>query len=85
MNRQYKLFFSWQSEDKKSRKTLDVALQNAVDTLDDRGIRLEIDRRLLHNTVIMPYRPVRSNLYTFSSAFEENQCFPRNQWLFCEG
>ena len=47
MNRQYKLFFSWQSEDKKSRKTLDVALQNAVDTLDDRGIRLEIDRSTL--------------------------------------
>ena len=37
MNRQCKLFFSWQSEDKKSRKTLDVALQNAVDALNDRG------------------------------------------------
>lgn len=47
MNRQYKLFFSWQSEDKKSRKTLDVALQNVVDTLDDRGIRLEI----VHSTL----------------------------------
>ena len=47
MNRQYKLFFSWQSEDKKSRKTLDVALQNAVDALDDRGIRLEIDHSTL--------------------------------------
>ena len=43
MNRQYKLFFSWQSEDKKSRKTLDVALQNAVEAINDRGIRLEID------------------------------------------
>lgn len=39
MNRQYKLFFSWQSEDKKSRKTLDVALQNVADALDDRGTR----------------------------------------------
>lgn len=47
MNRQYKLFFSWQSEDKKSRKTLDVALQNAVEALDDRGIRLEIDHSTL--------------------------------------
>ena len=47
MNRQYRLFFSWQSEDKKSRKTLDVALQNVVDTLDDRGIRLEIDHSTL--------------------------------------
>lgn len=47
MNRQYKLFFSWQSEDKKSRKTLDVALQNAVDALGDRGIRLEIDHSTL--------------------------------------
>ena len=42
MNRQYKLFFSWQSEDKKSRETLDVALQNVVDALNDRGIRVEI-------------------------------------------
>ena len=33
MNRQYKLFFSWQSEDKKIRNTLDVALQKAVDAL----------------------------------------------------
>ncbi len=49
MNRQYKLFFSWQSEDKKSRKTLDVALQNAVDALDDRGIRLGIDHSTLKN------------------------------------
>ena len=47
MNRQYKLFFSWQSEDKKSRKTLDVALQNAVEALNDRGIRLEIDHSTL--------------------------------------
>ena len=47
MNRQYKLFFSWQSEDKKSRKTLDVALQNAVEALNDRGIRLEIDHSAL--------------------------------------
>lgn len=39
MNRQYKLFFSWQSEDKKNRKTLDVALQNAADALNDRGTR----------------------------------------------
>lgn len=30
MNRQYKLFFSWQSEDKRSRKTLDVDMQNFV-------------------------------------------------------
>ncbi len=43
MGSQYKVFFSWQSEDKKSRKTLDVALQNAVEALNDRGIRLEID------------------------------------------
>ncbi len=47
MSCQYKLFFSWQSEDKKSRKTLDVALQNAVDTLNGRGIRLEIDHSTL--------------------------------------
>ncbi|MGN0221149.1 MAG: hypothetical protein ACI4BA_03380 [Prevotella sp.] len=43
MSSQYKVFFSWQSEDKKSRKAIDVALQNAVETLSDRGIRLEID------------------------------------------
>ena len=43
MSYQYKVFFSWQSEDKNSRKTLDAALQNAVETLNDRGIRLEID------------------------------------------
>lgn len=47
MNHQYKLFFSWQSEDKKSRKALDVALQNAVDALNDKGIRLEIDHSTL--------------------------------------
>lgn len=47
MGSQYKVFFSWQSEDKKSRKTLDVALQNAVEALNDKGIRLEIDHSTL--------------------------------------
>ena len=47
MNSQYNLFFSWQSEDKKSRKVLDLALQNAVDALNGRGIRLEIDHSTL--------------------------------------
>lgn len=47
MNCHYKIFFSWQSEDKKSRKTLDLALQTAVDALNDRGIRLEIDHSTL--------------------------------------
>ena len=51
MNRQYKLFFSWQSEDKKSRKTLDVALQNAVEALNDRGIGTQ----LVVNTLIVTY------------------------------
>lgn len=47
MSCQYKVFFSWQSEDNKSRKTLEVALQNAVDALSDKGIRLEIDHSTL--------------------------------------
>ncbi len=47
MGSQYKVFFSWQSEDKKSRTALGVALQNAVEVLNDRGIRLEIDHSTL--------------------------------------
>lgn len=47
MNNRYKVFFSWQSEDTKSRQTLDIALQNAVDALSNRGIRLEIDHSTL--------------------------------------
>lgn len=47
MNYQYKIFFSWQSEDTKSKNTLDKALQNAVDALNDTGIRLEVD----HSTI----------------------------------
>lgn len=47
MSYQYKLFFSWQSEDKKSRKALDLALQNAVDALKDKGISLKIDHSTL--------------------------------------
>lgn len=43
----YKLFFSWQSEDTKSRKTLEKSLQDAIDTLRDKGIMLEIDHSTL--------------------------------------
>ena len=45
--KQYKLFFSWQSEDTKSRKLLDTALQNAIEALSDKGIILEIDHSTL--------------------------------------
>lgn len=47
MGSKYKVFFSWQSEDAKSRKTLDIALQNAEDALNKRGVRLEIDHSTL--------------------------------------
>lgn len=45
--KQYKLFFSWQSEDTKSRKLLDIALQNAIEALRNKGIILEIDHSTL--------------------------------------
>ena len=49
----YRLFFSWQSEDTKSKRTLEVALEKAVDTLNDKGIYLEID----HSTLGVPGMP----------------------------
>ena len=43
----YKLFFSWQSEDTKSRKVLEKSLQDTIKTLGDKGIVLEIDHSTL--------------------------------------
>ena len=43
MKTQYKIFYSWQSDDKSSQNTLNIALQNAVDDLSDKGIRIDID------------------------------------------
>ena len=43
----YKLFFSWQSEDTKSRKVLEKSLQDTIKTLEDKGIVLEIDHSTL--------------------------------------
>ena len=45
--KQFNLFFSWQSEDTKSRNTIEVALQNAVEELSDQGIQLIIDHSTL--------------------------------------
>lgn len=39
----YKLFFSWQSEDAKSREILSSALQDVVKAMSLQGIKLEID------------------------------------------
>lgn len=44
---QYKLFFSWQSEDTKSRKVLEKSLQDTIKTLGNKGIVLEIDHSTL--------------------------------------
>ena len=72
MNRQYKLFFSWQSEDKKSRKTLDVALQNAVEALNDRGIRLEIDHSTLKQVEFPTYlKSIGNNAFYGCSLLED--------------
>lgn len=43
MNTQYKIFYSWQSDDKSSQNTLNIVLQNAVDDLSDERIKNEID------------------------------------------
>lgn len=43
----FKLFYSWQSEDTKSRKALDNALKEAVDALKLKGIKLQIDHSTL--------------------------------------
>jgi len=47
-NREYKVFFSWQSDEKKSRHILEVALKNACDELKRKeGIKLVIDHSTL--------------------------------------
>jgi hypothetical protein len=44
----YKLFFSWQSDDQKSRRILENALLNAVDFIrENEGIEIEIDHSTL--------------------------------------
>lgn len=41
--RSYKLFFSWQSEDVKSKSVLEAALNVAVESLETKGVKLVID------------------------------------------
>lgn len=43
MTNKFRLFFSWQSDDKKSREILTAALNKAVDTLSVNGIQIDID------------------------------------------
>ena len=43
----YRVFYSWQSEDNKSRKALELALDSSIDTLKQKGIDLEIDHSTL--------------------------------------
>lgn len=43
----YRVFYSWQSEDNKSRKALDLALESSKETLKQKGIDLEIDHSTL--------------------------------------
>ena len=44
----YTLFFSWQSEDKKSRSLIDMALESAVTAIKNRmGVEIEIDHSTL--------------------------------------
>lgn len=43
----YRVFYSWQSEDAKSRKALELALENSKESLKQKGIDLEIDHSTL--------------------------------------
>ena len=47
MAKTYKLFFSWQSDDNKSRKLLEKALDAARTSLGLQGVKLEIDHSTL--------------------------------------